>query len=173
MRVLPHPAPARVRVAVLVWLAMLGVDFLLNGSFFARLYQDGGSFLLPPMEAFRRIPLGYLAFLLVAFGIVEFEYRLGIKGLRGGIAVGLVLGGVGALVWSLSVFSIASITVLQAVAFAVAWLAIVQVGSGVAAQGLTQMSLRKLTVGVASFDFVCVGLAIAMQSFGIVTTVSF
>jgi hypothetical protein len=44
-----------------VWLVMLGLDFLLNGALFARLYQGDGGVMLAPTEAFRRIPFGYLA----------------------------------------------------------------------------------------------------------------
>ncbi len=59
---------------MIVWLAMLGVDFLLNGALFAGMYLHGGSFFLPPLEAFRRIPLGYLAFLVLALGTIAVAF---------------------------------------------------------------------------------------------------
>jgi hypothetical protein len=40
---------------------MLGLDFLLNGALFACIYHESGNFILAPTDAFRRIPLGYLA----------------------------------------------------------------------------------------------------------------
>lgn len=51
---------------LLAWVAMLGFDFFLHGALLASLYARPSTFLLPPMEAFRRIPIGYLGFLIAA-----------------------------------------------------------------------------------------------------------
>jgi hypothetical protein len=48
-------------IGLLSWLAMLGVDFFFHGGLLATLYQQPSPFLLPPSDAFRRIPLGHLA----------------------------------------------------------------------------------------------------------------
>lgn len=40
---------------------MLGLDFVLNGAIFARMYQSASAFVLSPAEAARRIPFGYLS----------------------------------------------------------------------------------------------------------------
>ena len=53
----PQSVSRRLRLAIVTWLAILGLDFLLNGAVFARMYQGGGPFMLSPTEAFRRIPL--------------------------------------------------------------------------------------------------------------------
>ena len=156
---------------MLAWLAMLGADFLLNGALFASMYQQGGPFFLAPGEAFRRIPLGYAAFLILAIAIVEIADRLGVATFRGGIGLGLAIGGVLAAVWSLSLFSIATLDAVVAVEFAVIWLALLLVGSAVAAFGLGRPSLRSLAFGVAALDVLCAVGVIALQSFGLVQTV--
>lgn len=158
----------RLRLTLLVWLVMVGLDLLMNGALFARIYQDGGPFLLAPMEAFRRIPLGYAAFLILAFGIVEIASRLHLAGLTDGLRMGFALGGALAAIWSLSLFSIASIGAEVAAIFAVVWLALLLVGSAVAAVGLGRTSLRGLAVEVAVFDLACLVTVIALQSFGVV-----
>ncbi len=160
------------RVALVAWLAMLGLDFLLNGALFARMYQGGGAFMLAPGEAFRRIPLGYLAFLIIAISIVEVAYRLRVTGIAGGIRLGLVIGGVFGATWALSLYSIATLGAPVALAFAGIWLALVVLGSAVAAVGLAQKSLRGLALRVAAFDVVCAATVIALQSFGVVPTVT-
>jgi hypothetical protein len=160
-------------VAVVAWLAMLGFDFLLNGAIFARMYQDGGAFMLAPAEAFRRIPLGYLAFLILAVGIVEIAYRLHVEKFAGGIRLGLAMGGVFGVVWGLSLYSIATLGVQVAIAFSVIWLALVVLGSAVAAAGLARTSLRGLALRVVAFDLLCGVTVIALQSFGVVPTVKF
>ena len=155
---------------MVAWLAMLGLDFLLNGALFARMYQGGGAFFLDPGEAFRRIPVGYVAFLILAIAIVEIANRLHVSSFAKGIRLGLAMGGVLAAVWSLSLVSIARLDTLVALAFAVIWLALVVLGSAVAASGLARPSLRRLAFGVAAFDVVCVVTVIALQSFGVVPT---
>jgi hypothetical protein len=170
----PRPStPAkRLRVALLVWLAMLGMDFLLNGALFARLYQEAGTFILAPAEAFRRIPLGYAAFLILAFSMVEIAYRLRVTRIADGIRFGVVIGCVFGVTWSLSLYSIATLRGELALAFALIWLALLVLGSAVAAAGLAEVSLRGLTLRVVAFDFLCAVTVIALESFGVVPTVT-
>lgn len=165
-----HSVAKRSGIALLVWLAMLGLDFLLNGALFARMYRDGGPFFLAPIEAFRRIPLGYAAFLILAIGIVEIAYRLHSAGVTDGVRLGLGLGAALAAIWSLSLFSIASIHAEVALAFAFIWLALLLLGSVVAAVGLARTSLRGLALEVVAFDLLCVVTVVALQSFGLVPT---
>jgi hypothetical protein len=150
---------------------MLGVDFLLNGALFARMYQGDGAFMLTPAEAFRRIPLGYLAFLILAVGVVELAYRLRITRLADGIRLGFGVGIGLAATWSLGLYSIASLSAQAALEFAGIWLALVVVASGVAATGLGHPSLRALAVRAGAFDVVCIVIVIALQSLGVVPTV--
>lgn len=160
----------RLRLALLVWLAMLGLDFLLNGALFARLYQDGGPFFLAPVEALHRIPLGYAAFLILAIGIVEIAVRLRLAGIANGIRLGLASGLALAAIWGLSLFSIANIHAEAALVFAFVWLAIMLIGSVVATAGLAGTHVRKLAFEVLAFDLVCVVGVVALQSFGVIPT---
>ena len=169
------PAPSssvakRLRLALLVWLSMLGVDLVLNAAVFAGIYKDGGPFLLAPIEAFHRIPIGYAAFLILAIGIVEIADRLQSSGVTGGVRLGVAMGGSLAAVWSLSLFSIATIRAEVALATALVWLALLLMGSVVAAIGRSRTSLRGLAVGVALFDVACLVIVVALQSFGVVPT---
>lgn len=149
---------------------MLGLDFLLNGAVFAPMYQAGGGFMLAPAEAFRRIPLGYLAFLILAAAIVEIAYRLRVTRVAGGVRLGFVIGGALGALWSLSLLSIATLAIQVALAFAVIWLALSVLGSAVSAAGLTQDSLRGLMLRVVAFDVLCAVTVIALQSLGVVPT---
>jgi len=161
----------RIRAAVLAWLAMLGLDFALNAAVFAPIYLRGDPFLLAPADAFRRIPIGYLAFLLLAFGIVEAVHRLGITRLREGALLGVALGAVVGVVWALSLYSITTVAAPVAAAFAVVWLAIITMGAAVGAVGLRNTSWRRLAALVVAFDIVCIVAVIALQSFGAVPTI--
>jgi hypothetical protein len=160
----------RLRVALVAWLAMLGLDFLLNGALFARMYQEGGTFILAPTDAFRRIPLGYLAFLILALGVVEITYRLRVTRIGDGVRLGLAIGGVFGGTWSLSLYSIATLSAQVALAFAAIWLALLTLAAVVAASGLAPSSLRGLALRVIAFDVLCVVTVVALQSFGLVPT---
>ena len=46
------------------WILSLGFDLFLHAGLLAHLYVEPSPFLLPPEEAFRRIPFGYLTFLI-------------------------------------------------------------------------------------------------------------
>jgi hypothetical protein len=55
-----------VATVALSWLAMVGVDVVLHAGLLAPLYDWDSPFLLRPEEAFVRIPVGYLGFLVLA-----------------------------------------------------------------------------------------------------------
>jgi len=162
----------RIRVALVVWLAMVGLDFVLNAGLFAGMYQEGGPFLLPPLEAFRRIPLGYLAFLILAAAMVELSFRLHATTIAAGLRLGATAGATLGSAWSLGLYSVATLTPQTALTFAAIWLALLTVAGGVAAAGLGQASLRGLTLRVIGVDLLGAIAVIALQSFGILPTLT-
>jgi hypothetical protein len=162
----------RLRVTLVVWLAMVGLDFVLNGGLFAAMYQDGGPFLLAPLEAFRRIPLGYLAFLILAAAMVELSFRMRATTIAAGLRLGATAGATLGAAWSLGLYSVATLTPLTALAFAAIWLALLTVAGGVAAAGLGQASLRGLTLRVIGVDILGAIAVIALQTFGILPTLT-
>jgi hypothetical protein len=124
--------------------------------------------MLAPTDAFARIPLGYLAFLIVAAGIVELAYRTGVRKAADGLRLGLVTGAIAGAAWSLGLYSIATLSPLVAFAFALVWFTLIALGSAVAASGVARASLRGLLVRVIGFDVVCAVTVVALQSFGVV-----
>jgi hypothetical protein len=169
---IPSDLWRRIRVALVVWLAMVGLDFVLNAALLAGLYEEGGAFLLAPVEAFRRIPLGYLAFLVLAAGVVELAFRLGATTLWQGIRLGVAAGAVLGAAWSLGLYSIATLSPQVALAFAAIWFALLTVAGGIAAAGLGRDSLRGLTLQVAGMAVVGAIAVVALQSFGVVPTLT-
>jgi hypothetical protein len=162
----------RLRIALLVWLAIVGLDFLLNGALSAGLYQQGGPFLLPPADAAARIPLGYLAFGVIALGTVEVMHRLRISGSWTGARLGAVVGATVGSVWSLSLYSITTIDAWTAGWFFVVWLGLLALGATVAGSGLASRSLRGLSALVVGMDVLFAAVVIALQSAGLVPTTS-
>ncbi len=61
------------------WVLSVGFDLFLHAGLLARLYLEPSPFLLPPQEAFRRIPFGYLAFLGLTLALYWLLRRLGVR----------------------------------------------------------------------------------------------
>lgn len=96
------------------WVLSLAIDLFLHGGLLARLYVEPSPFLLPAGDASRRIPLGYLTFLILTIGLFWLVRRLQVRGFAAGFRLGAVAGGVvwGALVFGLYSISTASLTLL-------------------------------------------------------------
>ncbi len=162
---LTHPSRGRlIAVALLGWLSMLGVDFLLHAGILADLYQEPSSFLLPPLEAFRRIPLGYLAFLLSAVFLLWLFLRLEIRGLQNGFWLGIRIGGYlwGTLALGLFSISTASPTLLFGWFFGQA--IEMGVGGAVMGVGLTEVRLRRLALLVVLLVFLLFIAGVVLQN---------
>ena len=104
------PTSSRSRVVstlLAAWLLALAFDFLLHGGVLARLYTRPDPFLLAPIEAFRRIPAGYLAFLLLTAGLYWLLARLAISGWFDGLRLGFFAG---LLVWGAMALGLYSIS---------------------------------------------------------------
>src|SRR4030067_2467476 len=83
------------RVAA-AWVLSLGFDVFPHAGLLARLYVGPSPFLPGPEEPFRRIPLGYLAFLVLTMALYWFLRRLGVRGTIAGLRYGTAAG---AAVW--------------------------------------------------------------------------
>jgi hypothetical protein len=162
----------RLGVVLVVWLAMIALDFVLNAALFAAMYLGGDEFLLPPAEAARRIPFGYTAFLVLAAGVTELARRLGVVTVADGIRLGLVSGVVLGAAWSLGLYSVATVSPEVALAFAGIWFVLLTAAGGVAAAGLGRSSLRGLAARVVGIGVLGAFVVIALQSLGVVPTLA-
>jgi hypothetical protein len=148
------------------WIASLGFDLLLHAGLLARIYTEPSPFLLGPEEAFRRIPLGYLTFLILTVALYWLLRRLGIRDVRGGLAVGGIFG---AVLWGALALGLYSISTAP-VALLVGWwsgqaaeLALAGAVLGLALAGARPRRLWLWALGVA---LSCVAAVVALQSLG-------
>ena len=165
----PRPLPA----VLLAWFLSVGVDLFLHGGLLARLYVAPSPFLLPAGEAFRRIPFGYLAFLVLTAGLYWFCRSLGVRGVAAGARYGFLAG---LVVWgavSLGLYSISSATVPLLVAW---WLGqSVELGfagavlGGLAAGVPTKRMLVWVALAVAAFF----AMTVVLQSLGLAPSIRF
>jgi hypothetical protein len=162
-----HSRRRLVFICLLSWLSMLGLDFFFHGGLLAKLYVQPSAFLLPPSDAFRRIPLGYLAALLLCVLLLWLMLRLALVGWRLGLTFGLQLG---AFIGGSAVLGLLSISTAE-LSLVVGWfisqtvelgLAGMVTGSGLAGQRLGTLFLR-----VVALVLFLVVVTIVMQSVGL------
>ncbi len=156
-----------IQLSLLVWFAMIGVDFFIHAGIFAATYRKDSPFLLSDMEAFHRIPLGYLALLVTAGLLVWIIDQASVRGWRKGLLVGLALGAVMGFSSILGLFSISTASPQFLAASFVAQVFEMTAAGAVIGQGLTVHSLRRLTlIVVIGFVLLLVG-TIVLQNIGL------
>jgi len=151
---------------LLALLSVVGFDLFLHAGVLASWYARPSPFLLPPEEAFRLIPLGYLAFLILIGMLIWLMLKRGVIGWKAGLVFGLKIG---AFVWGALVLGLLSISTAS-VSLLVGWFLGQTVELGIAGMvigsGLSTDHLRSLLVKVVIFFVVMVSLAILLQNIG-------
>ncbi len=161
--------PRPVATALLAWVAMIGVDLFLHAGVLVPLYDWDSPFLLAPIDAFVRIPAGYLAFGILAAGLVWLLPHLGVAGARGGA---IVAGSVGAVGWGALLLGMWSISSADPALLAAWWLgqsASMGVAGLVIGLAIGGASRRRLGVVVGVVLVAGVVTAVALQSIGYAT----
>jgi hypothetical protein len=164
------PAAGRARalaVVLLAWLAMLGVDFFVHAGLLARFYVVPQPGVLPPAEAARLIPLGYLSFLVWAAVVGLLVVRFRASGARRGFLLGL---GSGLLVQGATALGSASITTVPPLLLA-AWAAAqaIQLAAGgvVCGSALAGARLGRLALQVLAFVVALFVITVVLQNTGL------
>ena len=153
-----------VKIGLLAWLAVIGFDLFLHAGVLASLYSEPSPFLIPPEEAFRFIPLGYLSFLVLIVLLVWLMPRLSIVGWKGGLVFGLIIG---AIIWgalSLGLLSISTASPILLLGWFLGQTVELGIAGMVLGSGLATDRLRSLLVKVVVFFVVTVVLAIILQN---------
>jgi len=158
-------------VVLLAWIAILGFDLFLHGALLAGLYLRPSPFLLPPLEAFRRIPVGYLSFLVAAAFLVWMLSALGARGARKGLQLGA---GLGAALWGslgLGLYSISTASPVLLISWAVGQTVEMAYAGAIVGWAFAEGSLKKPYLAVLAATIVLVILTIAAQSSGLAPVV--
>ncbi|HEX6250337.1 MAG TPA: hypothetical protein VFZ56_02765 [Gemmatimonadaceae bacterium] len=165
------PAPAgwssSLSVIAAAWALSLGFDVFLHGGLLSPLYFEPGPFLLPPEQAFRRIPLGYLAFLGLTVALYWLFRRLDI---RGGLVGAQYGAAAGAMVWGAFVIGLYSISTAGPGLLAGWWAGqTIELGLAGSVIGAARrsVSLKKIWTVVVVAVVVLAAATVALQSLGL------
>jgi hypothetical protein len=131
------------------------------------LYHRESPFILGPEAAFRRIPFGYFAFLVLTASLYWLLDRLRVRGAMDGLRYGSTAG---AIVWGALVIGLYSITTAPVSLLAGWWvgqtleLGLAGAMLGAAAAGLPA---RRMWSIVAVVVFGCIVVTVGLQSLGL------
>jgi hypothetical protein len=161
-----------IQLTLLVWAAMIGVDFFLHGGLLAAVYVQKSPFLLSPMESFRRIPLGYLALLVSAGFLVWIMNRAGAEGWRRGLIAGTCIGAVMGVSLTLGLYSISTASPQLLAAWFAGQVFEMGIAGAVIGQGLAIDTLRNLTRVVILGVILLFVATIVLQSVGLAPSIA-
>jgi hypothetical protein len=152
---------------VAAWVLSIGFDLFLHAGVLARAYLQTSPFLLPPEDAFRRIPLGYLAFLGLTTALFWLLRRLEITGMVAGFRYGAIAG---AVVWgalAVGLFSISTATLTLLAGWWIGQTVELGLAGAVLGAAANRAPLKRIWVIVAVSVAVLVAATIALQSLGL------
>ena len=145
----------------------LGIDVFLHGGLLAHLYVQPSAFLLPAEDAFRRIPFGYLTFLILTGGLFWLLRRLQVRGFAAGFRVSAVAG---AVVWGALVIGLYSISTASPGLLAGWWVGQtveLAFAGGVLGALADRVPLKRVWTIVGVAVVVLAAATIALQSLGL------
>lgn len=156
----------RIGLIFISWLYMIGFDFFLHAGLLARLYTRPSPFLLSADQAFIRIPLGYLSFLVMAVILIWFMETRNVIGWKSGFLFGLKFG---ALIWIASMLGLYSISTAS-LYLLLGWGAGQALELGIAGiiigSALAGKRLSKLILWAAVFVIIMLIITIVLQIVG-------
>ncbi|MGA9533407.1 MAG: hypothetical protein WBR18_11880 [Anaerolineales bacterium] len=160
-------------IAFLAWFGVLGFDLMLHGAVLSSFYVQATSFLLPPMESFRRIPIGYASFLIGVLLLGWLISKTNVRGWRQGFGFGGLVGGGIWVSLALGMYSISTAPAPLLLGWVLGQTLEMAYAGSVMAEGFFTDRIRRLTVVVVGLTLLFVVLTIILQSIGLASAVVF
>jgi len=149
------------------WFSALGFDLFQNAGLFAKLLLDSQSAFLPPEQLFRRIPMGYMAFLLATILMIWLQAKLETYGWERGVGFGLKFGLLSEAALVLGNYSLFPVPVPLLFAWYIGGTVQCCIVSGVIGSGLGGAHLGRLFAKVGLFVLVMFAATMVLQGLGI------
>ena len=156
----------RIGLIFISWFSMIGFDLFLHAGLLAKLYTKQSPFLLSADQAFLRIPLGYLSFLVIAIVLIWFMESHKIVGWKSGLIFGLKFGSLLWLAFILGLYSISTAGWNLLLGWGIGQALELGIAGIVIGSGLAGKRLSRLVIWVAVFVVVMVIITIVLQIIG-------
>ena len=152
---------------IISWLSMIATDFLLHAGVLADLYTRDSPFLLSADQAFARIPLGYLSFLLLTLMMFYFFKFRKPDSPETGLIEGLKIGGLVWLSLGIGIYSISTIDLSLTIGWIIGQTIEMGIGGYFLALGLNNQSIYVAWKRLGLFAIIVLSITIILQVSGI------
>ena len=155
------------KIILLSWLGFIGFDLFLHAGLLAKLYHEDNPAILPPLDAFYLIPVGYFAFFLYCVFLywliltTKISDRIAI--IKFSVMVGVFLG----IASTLAQVSILQVNELLLIGWGIGFIIEIFIAGTIIAYALTGYSHKKLFYLVILFDFALFIITVVMQNIGL------
>ena len=146
---------------------MIATDFLLHAGILADLYTRDSPFLLSADQAFIRIPLGYLSFLILTILLFYFFKSGKPESPEAGLKEGLKIGGLVWLSLGMGIYSISTIDPGLTIGWIIGQTIEMGIGGYFLVLGLNNQPISIAWKRLALFAFIVLGITIILQVTGI------
>jgi len=149
------------------WVLTLGFDVLLHAGLLASLYVEASPFLLQPEDAFRRIPLGYLSFLVLILSLYWLFHRLGVRGVLSGFRHGCIAGCVVCGALELGLYSISTAGLPLLVGWWIGQALELGLAGAILGGAAAGVSLKRMWIAAVLTLIGCIAGTIVLQTLGL------
>jgi hypothetical protein len=156
----------RVSLIFISWFSVIGFDMFLHAGLLAKIYTKPGPFLLSADQAFLRIPLGHLSFLILSVILIWFMETRRITGWKNGLLFGLKFGALLWLAFTIGLYSISTTGWDLILGWGVGQTIDLGIAGIVIGLGLAGKRLSRLVLWVPVFVVVMVIITFILQILG-------
>lgn len=162
-----NPMKWKISLILISWFAFLGLDFLFHAGLLATLYIQPNPAILDANQAFLRIPIGYLSFLLSVIVFYWLFLFTGINEWKNGLLFGLKFGVLISLASTLAQYSILIIDLVMLIGWGVTQIMEFTLIGGIIGAAHSGISLKKIFAWVLISVIFALILVIILQSVGL------
>ena len=153
-------------IVLLAWLVTIAIDFFLNAGLFAKMWLESSSAFLPPEKLTQRIPLGYIAFLLLTILLTWIMARTNVRGWKQGASFGFKFGLLFEAASALGTISAYSVSPPLIIAWFLGGVLKDSIVCTIIGSGLGGSHLRRLWARAIVFVVIIIVVTIIMQALG-------
>ncbi|MFX0185443.1 MAG: hypothetical protein ACFE95_20360 [Candidatus Hodarchaeota archaeon] len=162
-----NPLKWKISLILISWLTFLSLDLLFHAGILATLYVQPNPAILDPEQAFFRIPIGYLSFLLSVIVFYWLFSFTGVNEWKNGFIFGLKYSVLIAVASTLAQYSILKVNLVMLIGWGVAQIMEFSMIGGIIGAAHSGISLKKICLGVVILVVITIIYVIILQNVGL------
>ena len=154
----------KARLILIAWMGAIGFDLFYHGGLLANMYAVPNPALLDPWQAFLRIPIGYVSYLVLIVTIYWLLSLNGTKDWKAGFWFGIKFGALSGMASTLGQYSILTLGLNMLILWGLGQAIEFGLIGTILGAGHSTTQMKSLTVKVIMFMSIMLVLMIVLQS---------